>query len=212
MRTFLEKIRKPQKNQSTLTMVLITLGIVLGGFLLGVLQKWIDGSASNVLPDILNQLDIGNYFGRLAIWILLATIISVYAKTPLRAAINTFLFFIGMLTGYYLYCNYVLGFLPRTYMMIWVVISIASFFLAFVCWYAKGQGTVAIIISSVILGVLFSQEILITQGVYITHLLEVITWIIGVIVLYRKPKEFAIEMGLSLVVAFLYQLIIPYWG
>ena len=97
MRTFLEKIRKPQKNQSTLTMVLITLGIVLGGFLLGVLQKWIDGSASNVLPDILNQLDIGNYFGRLAIWILLATIISVYAKTPLRAAINTFLFFIGML-------------------------------------------------------------------------------------------------------------------
>lgn len=80
MRTFLEKIRKPQKNQSTLTMVLITLGIVLGGFLLGVLQKWIDGSASNVLPDILNQLDIGNYFGRLAIWILLATIISVYAK------------------------------------------------------------------------------------------------------------------------------------
>ena len=206
MRTFLEKIRKPQKNQSTLTMVLITLGIVLGGFLLGVLQKWIDGSASNVLPDILNQLDIGNYFGRLAIWILLATIISVYAKTPLRAAINTFLFFIGMLTGYYLYCNYVLGFLPRTYMMIWVVISIASFFLAFVCWYAKGQGTVAIIISSVILGVLFSQAIL------ITHLLEVITWIIGVIVLYRKPKEFAIEMGLSLVVAFLYQLIIPYWG
>ncbi|MDD3338178.1 MAG: hypothetical protein PHS82_04900 [Lachnospiraceae bacterium] len=53
-----------------LTMVLITIGIALGGFLLGILQKWIDGSASNVLPDILNQLDIRNYFGRLAIWIL----------------------------------------------------------------------------------------------------------------------------------------------
>lgn len=103
---------------------------------------------------------------------------------------------------------YVLGFLPRAYMLIWVVISIASFFMAYICWYAKGQGKMAILISSVILGVLFSQAIHITQGIYVTHFLEVMTWIIGVIVLYRKPKEFAIEIGLSLCVAFLYQ----YWG
>ena len=212
MSEFLEKIRKSQKRNSMSIKVLITFGIILGGFLLGVLQKWLDGSASNVLPDILQQLDIRNYFGRLAIWILLATIISVYAETAVRAAINTFLFFISMLAGYYLYCNYVLGFLPRTYMMIWIVISIISFFLAFVCWYAKGQGIIAIIISSVILGVLFSQAIHITQGIYITHFLEVITWIIGAIVLYRKPKEFVVEMGCSLIVAFLYQLVIPYWG
>lgn len=212
MREFLEKIRKPQKRHSTPTMVLITFGIILGGFLLGVLQKWMDGSPSNALPVILQQLDIRNYFGRLAVWILLATIISVYAETALRASINTFLFFISMLAGYYLYCNYVLGFLPRTYMMIWVVAAIISFFLAFVCWYAKGQGIIAIIISSGILGVLFSQAVLITGGIYVTHFLEVITWIIGAIVLYRKPKDFAIEMGLSLIVAFLYQLVIPYWG
>ena len=209
---FFDKIRKPHKKYTMANKMLITIGIVLGGFLLGILQKWIDGSPSNVLPDILNQLDIRNYFGRLAIWILLATIISIYAETALRAAINTFLFFIGMLMGYYLYCNYVLGFLPRTYMMIWVVISVVSFFLAFICWYAKGQGKFAIIISSVILGVLFSQAILITQGIYVTHFLEVVTWIIGMIVLYRKPKEFAIEIGLSLVVALFYQLVFPYFG
>lgn len=208
MRTFLEKIRKPSKGQSILTRILIMFGIILGGFMLGVLQKWIDGSPSNILPDILNQLDIGNYFGRLAIWILLGTIISVYAKTPLQASINTFLFFISMLTGYYLYCNYVLGFLPRTYMMIWIVASIFSFFLAYVCWYAKGQGKIAIILSSGILGVLFSQAIVITQGIYVRYFLEVVTWLFGVIVLYRKPKEFAVEMGLSLMMAFVYQLII----
>lgn len=208
MRAFLEKIRKPSKDQSILTRILIMFGIILGGFMLGVLQKWIDGSPSNILPDILNQLDIGNYFGRLAIWILLGTIISVYAKTPLQASINTFLFFISMLTGYYLYCNYVLGFLPRTYMMIWIVASIFSFFLAYVCWYAKGQGKIAIILSSGILGVLFSQAIVITQGIYVRYFLEVVTWLFGVIVLYRKPKEFAVEMGLSLMMAFVYQLII----
>ena len=177
MREFLEIIRKPQSNHSISTKVLITIGTAVGGFLLGILQKWIDGSPSNVLPDILNYWDIRNYFGRLAIWILLATIISIYAETALRAAINTFMFFISMLMGYYLYCHYVLGFLPRTYMMIWVVISVISFFLAFICWYAKGEGKFAIIISSVILGVLFSQAILITQstiGFFLrTHLIQI---------------------------------------
>lgn len=212
MKKILEKIRAPQKTIPMRNQILITFGIMLGGFLLGVLQKWIDGTASNALPVLLQQLDIRNYFGRLAIWILLATIISIYAHSAIRASINTFMFFICMLVGYYLYCNFVLGFLPRAYMLMWVVVSITSLFLAFICWYAKGNGIIAIIISSVILGVLFSQAFLITQGFYVTHFLEVLTWIIGVIILFRKPKEFAIEMGLSLIVAFLYQSIIPYWG
>lgn len=192
--------------------IIITIGVILFGFALGVLQKWIDGSPSNIFPLLLQQLDIRNYFGRLAIWILLATVILVYSKSPLRASINTFLFFISMLAGYYLYCNYVLGFFPKTYMMIWVVISFASFFMAYICWYAKGEGILAIIISSAIIGVLFAQPFSITQGFYVVHLMEVITWAIGVIILYRKPKEFAIEVGLSVVIAFIYQLLIPYWG
>lgn len=212
MRRFLEKVRKPHKSYTMATKSLITLGIILASFLLGILQKWIDGSASNVLPDLLNQLDISNFFGRLAIWILLATIISVYAETPLWAGTHTFLFFISMLAGYYLYCNYILGFLPVTYMMIWVTISILSFFFAYICWYAKGQGIIAIFISSGILGVLLAQGIVVTRGIYVRYYLEVITWIIGVLILYRKPKEFALEIGLSLVVAFVYQLLMPSWG
>ena len=212
MKSKLEKIRVSDTSVSMSTQILVSIGIIIGGFMLGLLQKWMDGSSNNNLPVILQQLDIRNYFGRLAIWILLATMISVYAKTPFRASINTFLFFISMLAGYYLYSNYVLGFFPRTYMMIWVVISFASFFMAYVCWYAKGEGIISIIISSVIIGVLFSQAFLITQGFFVTHLLEVITWGIGVIILYRKPKEFVIELSLSFVVAFVYQLVIPYWG
>lgn len=194
--------------------IIITLGVITLGFLLGILQKWIDGTGGSNLPLILQQLDIGNYFGRLAIWILLGTIISVYFESPLRGAINTFIFFISMLAGYYLYCNYVLGFLPRTYMMMWMVIAFASFFMAYICWYAKGNGTIAVIISSVIIGILFAQafNLNITQGFYLYHSLEVLTWLIGVILLRRKPKEYAIEIILSLVIAYIYQLVMPHWG
>ncbi len=214
MKSFLEKIRKPRTDIPLNKQIAETIGIILFGLVLGVLQKWIDGTAANALPVVMQQLDIGNYFGRLAIWILLVTIISVYAKSPLRAAINTFFFFISMLAGYYLYCNYILGFLPKTYMMIWIVISFATFFMAYVCWYAKGKGIIAIFISSMIMGVLLAQafRLSITQGFYMYHFLEVLTWIIGVILLRRKPKEYAMEIGLSFVIAFVYQLIMPYWG
>ena len=212
IRQFLEKVRKAEKNYSIKRRIVAALGITLLGFALGVLQKWLDSTPANVLPMIIQQLDVGNYFGRLAIWILLAAVISVYAESPLRAAINTFCFFIGMLTGYYLYCHFVLGFLPITYMMIWVGISCASFFLAYICWYAKGEGIAAIIISSLILGVLLAQAVSFTQGFYVYHPLEALTWIVGVIILRRKPKELAAELGLSVVIAFAYQLVIPHWG
>ena len=214
IKAFFKQIRKPNKNVSLNRQIVITLGIILSGFLLGILQKWIDGIGASLLPMILQQLDIGNYFGRLAIWILLGTIISMYSESPLRGAINTFFFFLSMLAGYYIYCNYVLGFLPRTYMMMWIVISFASFFMAYICWYAKGEGSVAIFISSMIIGVLLAQafNLNITQGFYMYHFLEVITWIICVILLRRKPKEYAIEICLSFVIALVYQLTMPHWG
>ena len=214
IKAFFDKIRKPRKNIPLNRQLVITLGIILFGFVLGVLQKWIDGTGSSTFPVILQHLDIGNYFGRLAIWILLGTIISMYSESPMRAAINTFFFFISLLAGYYLYCNYILGFLPRTYMMMWIVIAFASIFMAYICWYAKGEGFIAIFISSMIIGVLLAQafNLNITQGFYMYHFLEVITWIIGVILLRRKPKEYAIEIGLSLVIALVYQLTMPHWG
>lgn len=213
MKVFLEKIRIPQKGVTS-KYILATVGFMLFGFALGVFQKWIDGTASNYFPMIFQQLNVVNYFDRLSIWILLGTIISVYSKSPLRASINTFSFLISMLMGYYLYCNYVLGFLPKTYMMIWVVIACVSFFMAYMCWYAKGKGVFANVLSGTIIGVLFAQAFNLNplQGFYMYDLMEVITWIIGVLILYRKPKEFVLELGVSVIVAFIFQLIIPHWG
>ena len=97
-------------------------------------------------------------------------------------------------------------------MLVWVALSFVSPLPAFICWYAKGNGMAAVLISVCILGVLFSQAFLITQGIYVTHLPEVITWLIGVIILVRKPKEFVMELLLSVVIAFVYQLFVLYWG
>ena len=89
MKEFLEKIRKPKTGIPLKRQLAATVGIILLGVALGVLQKWLDATAANTLPLLLQRMDIGNYFGRLAIWFLLGTAVSVYSASPLRAGINT---------------------------------------------------------------------------------------------------------------------------
>ena len=79
------------------------------------------------------------------------------------------------------------------HMMMWIVITFVSFFMAYICWYAKGEGIIALSISSIIIGVLLAQafNLNISQGFYMYDLLEVLTWIVAVFLLRRKPKEYA---------------------
>ena len=42
---FFESVRKPQRNVPLSGLVSTTVGIILFGFFLGVLQKWLDGTA-----------------------------------------------------------------------------------------------------------------------------------------------------------------------
>ncbi len=58
-------------------------------------------------------LDIGNFLGRFAIWILIALCISIYSNSAIRASINVFVFFVGMVASYYLYSNCIAGFFPK---------------------------------------------------------------------------------------------------
>lgn len=212
MKEFLDRIRKPKMILPLWAKVAVSAGFFTIGVLIGALQKRLDSIPVNELPAFCACLDIGNFFGRLGIWVLIGTVISVYSHTPLRAALNVFLFFMGMLAGYYAYCKFALGFFPASYAAVWMAIALVSPFLAFICWYAKGSGAAAVIISGIILGVLFSQAILLLQGIRITHLTEVFVLAAGLIVLLRRPKELLPMLGVMLGTALLYQLIIPYWG
>ena len=47
IKAFLEKIRKPQKDISLYKQMLIAIGIIIFGFVLGVLQKQMDSAPTN---------------------------------------------------------------------------------------------------------------------------------------------------------------------
>jgi len=208
----LNEIRRPI-NLPLSKRLLYTALIFVMGVILGVISKALDETASKLLPYFLEVLDLRNFLSRMGVWIFLAVLISVYSKSPVRSAINVFLFFVGMVGSYYLYTIMIAGFFPKSYMMIWVTMTAISPFLAFICWYAKGKGIIAISFSSLIFMLVSRQAF--GFGVwyfYIKYNLELLLWIAMIFVLYQSPKQIIKVVTIGLILSFLTAETNLFWG
>ena len=207
-------IREPQKSNNIKSQTAVTAGILIFGICIGLISKYLDyrqGELPGLLQLIDSTLDLHNFLGELSPWILIAVIISVYSHTPLRASVNVFSFFLGFVASYYVYSYYVAGFFPRGYALIWVAFTVVSPFLAYLSWYSKGDGPVALILSGGILGVLISTTL--SYGVFyieIRSLINLLMLLIGIIVLRKSVKETAAMLGIAVVVAIIIKAVVPY--
>lgn len=212
---FLNDIRNAENPISNNRKIINTIALLFLGIALGIFAKYLDfrqAELPGVLMAIDEVLDISNFLGRFAIWVLIALCISIYSNSAIRASINVFVFFVGMVASYYLYSNYIAGFFPRSYAMIWFGFTAVSPLLAFVCWYARGKSKRAFILSALILAVLFNMCFVYGFGYFSAwSVLEVIVFIIGLIVLKRDTLRSSAIMGtMSIVLAFLLNIVIPF--
>ncbi|WP_449536325.1 hypothetical protein [Ferdinandcohnia sp. Marseille-Q9671] len=212
MNEFLNRIRQPKVSSLTKKWLFSTL-VFIAGILLGLISKILDETASNLLPYFLEVLDLRNFFSRMGIWIFLGALLSVYSKSPVRSAINVLLFFVGMVGSYYLYTVIVAGFFPKSYMMIWIILTILSPFLAFVCWYSKGKGLLAIFLSSIIFMVISRQTFVFGFWYFdMIHPLEFLLWVVTIFVLYQTPKQIIKVVSIGLLLFFLTSQTYVFWG
>ncbi|WP_313237321.1 hypothetical protein [Sporosarcina ureae] len=212
MRTFSHDIRKPM-NMPTLRKIISSISLLIIGVILGVLSKVLDETASNSLPFYLEMLDLRNFFSRMGIWIFISVLISLYSKSPMRSAINVFLFFVGMVGSYYLYTIEIAGFFPKSYMMIWIAMTSISPFLAFVCWYAKGKGTIAVLLSSIILMITSRQTFAFGFWYFdIPYILEFLLFLFTIFILYQSPKQLVQVVTIGMLLFFLTAQINLFWG
>ncbi|MEN8698489.1 hypothetical protein [Bacillus infantis] len=180
------------------------------GILLGAIAKYldtvsVDGRWGNYILSY-----SGDIFTRLGIWVLIGTILAAYSKTLLRAAVNTFLFFIGMLISYYVYSAYLFGFFPTSYFLIWGSIAIASPFLAIIVWKAKNDPRLAFVLPALPMGLLLSLTLGIGLFyVYVSYIEELMMYIVLCIIFYKKGKQMVISVILSFLVAIIFGLYSP---
>lgn len=212
MKKFLNKIRTLDKNTKIKSKIINTLLIFLLGIILGIFSKWLDNLGINDeiwWQHIIGILDLGNVFSLFGIWIFIATAISVFSKTPLRASLNVFLFFLGMTVSYHLYTIYFSGFNPKSYMIIWYVITLITPILAFICWYAKGNGKISLIICSGILAVMLMSSFSIGMWYfYFKSIIDTILFIGTMGILYTNPKKSVCSLLGSLIIAFGFSILV----
>ena len=215
MNLFLNDIRCAENPISGNRKIIYTTAVFFLGIALGTFSKFLDfrqAQLPGVLMAIDGALDIHNSLGRFAIWALIALCISVYSNSAIRASVNVFVFFLGMVTSYYLYSNYVAGFFPRSYAMIWFGFTMISPFLAFICWYAKGKSKSAWMLSALILAVLFNMTFVYGWGYFEARsILELAVFMIGVAVLRRDTLKGSVLMGsVSIILACLLNTVVPF--
>lgn len=213
MPTRFENTRTPEKKPVS-KQLLRCAAILLLGVTLGVVQKYLDISQSELPPFLLiidKFLDLHNFLGGFSPWIVLAVCISIYSSAPVWAGASVFSFFTGMISSYYLYSNYVGGFFPKNYAMVWIALTMISPFLAYLCWYAKGNSWFAMLISSGILGFLVNTAF--AYGLWYLDLrstLDLLMLLLAIAMLHKHRTGTLLEIGLSIPLAILMNQLIPF--
>lgn len=116
------------------------------GALLGFLAKYFD-----------NVPYVGAIGTSLGVWILVATLLAAWSRSPKAAALHVFNFFAAMLTVYYLYSMILFGFFPKYYFLAWGGIALLSPLGAYIVWYARRGGWISAFCASLPIGLLLVE-------------------------------------------------------
>ena len=212
MKAWLYNIRKPDRDTKWSEQIANSMLVLVLGITLGVVAKWLDSIPFNSAvwwQYILGILDLRNVFSEFAIWLLIALAVSVYSRTPLRASLNSFLFFAGMCISYHLYTIVFAGFNPQRYMMIWYGFTLLAPVLAFICWFGKGETKVSIIIDIFILAVMMS--VCFAIGLWyidVTRIINVLIFAGSISVLYSGPKQTVISLLGAVALSFAFRMLV----
>ena len=145
----LDRIREPETDVSLASSIVSTILVAIFGLIVGIVAQTFEYFASNSSVwwmDIIKDLQLNVVFHKFPIWFMLGLTVAVSSSRPLKAAINEFAFFAGVIVGSQASRPDNMG--------TWIIALIVSVPLAMVFWYAKSRSWPSIAFDAIIIGVL----------------------------------------------------------
>lgn len=152
--------------------------LLLAGALSGLTAK---------LFDLYTEI-LGAIFSQLSVWILIGVVISVYSRSPRRAALGVFAFCAGMLAAYYLTAEALGGVYGMTFIYGWSVFTLFCPLFAYAAWHTKEPGPLGKLLSAGILLVTLAAPPLLFDGLHFYDL--IILALLAVLLFFvRVPRR-----------------------
>lgn len=156
-RNLFKSFRMIDKSRLTAKQIIIHLSACfIFGILLGVIAKFSDTIPENGAIGMFFSF-ISDITTNLGIWVVLATIIAVWSRSPIYAGVKVLTFFSGMLFAYYIYSQVLFGFFPTYYFLRWGIIALVSPLAAYIVWFSRGTGWLAAFCAALPIGLLLTQ-------------------------------------------------------
>ncbi|MDE7398222.1 MAG: hypothetical protein K2N06_01720 [Oscillospiraceae bacterium] len=144
----MKRIREPIKSPLWKTALFCVIFLIIGG-VLGAVSK---------LADVYSEI-LGNFTSGICVWILIGTVICVFAKSPFRAAAYVFLLCAGMIAAYYITAKLADLYYSTSFVKGWSIFTLFTPIFALISWYSRGRAwqswVIRIGIAVVMLGGLF---------------------------------------------------------
>lgn len=143
-----EKTRSPKNRVAFSRAALFSALILVGGLLSGFIIK---------LFDIYTEL-LGNIFSGISVWVLICAIISVFSSSPKRAAVNVFLYCLGMIAAYYVAAEALGAVYSMDFVYGWSIFTLFTPIFAFFAWYGRGREWLSVVISVLIIAFMLAAS------------------------------------------------------
>ncbi|WP_042272367.1 DUF6518 family protein [Faecalimicrobium dakarense] len=187
----LNEIRQKEASDLSIYQKFIRVLLVfIFGAVMGILAKYTDGTIIGL---------IGTYLG---IWIFIATLISVYSRSPEAGAIHVFAFFMAMLLAYYIYSMKLFGFFPGYYFFAWVGVALLTPIGAYVVWYSKGNNLISSIFASLPISVLLWEGYSFYYTFSMPEFIDIVFAVLLLFILSKNSKQIFRTIFISIVLFF----------
>ncbi len=151
----LDRIRERDKEVSIAanilsSLLILFLAVIVGAVVLAI--QYFAGNSTVWWQDIFKDVGIDQVFKHFPFWFLLGLAVAVNSSRPIKAAINEFIFFLGVIIGFNILPKVLSDVQKPDNMGTWYLVMVVSAVLAMVFWYAKSNSWPSIAFDALIIG------------------------------------------------------------